>query len=204
MHVTLTDIRSLEDERYDAYLDLYQTSFPLNEQMLVSALNRTVREIASGEETASAIVVAPDDAGEVVAMAHYEAYDERRGAVLWYLAVALGKRGIGIGSGVYKAITARILRERPSTRAFVYEIERPEDAEGHHRTLAERRIAFYRRNGAKLLGGIRYTQSVGWQPPVPMHVMVHEFERLSPEAAYEMARSLLGEAVEQVGPLALE
>ncbi len=202
--ITLYRIRSLDDVRYDAYLDIYQTSFPLDEQMLVSSLNRIVREIAAGRDTGSTLAVGVDETGQVAAMVYYEADAEAVGAALWYLAVSGSMRCRGLGTEVYQAVATRIRQERPSIRALVFEVERPEDAEGDRRRLAERRIAFYRRNGAKLLGGIRYTQSVGWQPPVPMHVMVHPFDPLTPEAAFEIARSVLGDAVEAVGELSLE
>ena len=172
--------------------------------MLVSALNRTVRSIASGEDRETTMAVAVDNAGEAAAMVHYEVNEEAGAAVLWYRAVSAPMRLKGIGTGVYRSVIARIRNERPAIRALVYGVERPEDAEGEHRGLCERRIAFYRRNGARLLSGIRYTQSVGWQPPVRMHVMVHPFEALSAEAAFEMARSTLGDAVERVGALGLE
>lgn len=204
MDVTLSDIRSLDDVRYDAYLDLYQTSFPLDEQMLVSSLNRLVRKIAAGEDRASTMAVAVNDTGDVVAMVHFEAHEEAGAAALWYLAVAANMRCKGLGTQVYQTVVARIRSERPSIGALVFEVERPEEATGEHRILAARRIAFYRRNGAKLLGGIRYTQSVGWQPPVPMHVMVHPFNALTPEAAFEIARAVLGDAVEAIGELSLE
>ncbi|MBM3496938.1 MAG: hypothetical protein FJX72_21845, partial [Armatimonadetes bacterium] len=69
MDLEFTELTSLDDERYDDYLDLYQTSFPLNEQMLVSSLNGLLRSIASGADEWSRMVVgiAPDS--RVIAMA---------------------------------------------------------------------------------------------------------------------------------------
>jgi ribosomal protein S18 acetylase RimI-like enzyme len=205
MTLTYADLRSLADERYDAYLDIYQRSFPLGEQMLVSGLNRTLRGIESGEDTESRMIVALEPDGQVVAMAHFEMGSAERAAALWYLAVAPELRCAGLGSAVYRHIVGALAQGSEPAVALVFEVERPDrahdDAQG---VLADRRIAFYRRQGALLLTGVDYIQSVGWQPPVEMHVMVHPFRGMTPDEAFVLARAVLGDAVESIGPLALE
>ena len=68
---------------------------------------------------------------------------------------------------------------------------------------ADRRITFYRRCGALNLGGIDYTQSVGWQPSRPMLLMIHPFAELDGPGAFALAQGLLEDAVRQSGELTL-
>jgi len=197
MDLEFTELTSLDDERYDDYLDLYQTSFPLNEQMLVSSLNGLLRSIASGADEWSRMVVgiAPDS--RVIAMAHYEIMPDEGAAALWYLAVLKSLRSGGIGSRLYREIVGRVTGVPDPPAALVFEVERPDHAHTpEDRGLAERRIEFYRRNGALLLGGVDYVQSVGWQPEVPMHVMVHPLQSMTPEHALQLARTVLGDSVQ--------
>jgi GNAT superfamily N-acetyltransferase len=59
--------------------------------------------------------------------------------------------------------------------------------------------------GERLLGGMApNTQSVGWQPPLPMRIMVHARRSLDAADAFRLAKCFFGDALEQVGPLAFE
>ena len=96
------------------------------------------------------------------------------------------------------------------TVAVLIEVERPDLAHTEvERVLAERRIAFYRRQGARLLEGVHYVQSVGLhQPPLSMHVMLHPLQSLDAETAFCLARAVFGgaaggESITRVGPLSL-
>lgn len=89
-------------------------------------------------------------------------------------------------------------------RALVWEVESPEHFEDTaRREMAERRIGFYRRQGALMLAGTHYMQKLPHQPAVPLHVMVRPIEPVTPQEVFGLAQRLL-EGVEQVGELGLE
>lgn len=199
------EILSLGDELYDAFLDLYQISFPLNEQMLVSDHNRVLRGKEEGRSRHQHLLAALDGERVLVGMARYDLIAECRAAVLWYLAVHPDARCKGIGSAFYAEIARRVRLEGPSIRALAFEVQDPEETQSpEERDLAIRRIEFYRRNGAQRLCGIHYTQSVGWQPPVPMHIMVHLWAPTDLEDVFQLSKCLFGNAVQRVKPLSLE
>ena len=78
--LTYHEITSLQDTRYDAWLDIYQASFPLPEQMLVSQLNRIVRALDSdpSRRTNAACMLAVSAEGEPVGIAQYTINTEMR------------------------------------------------------------------------------------------------------------------------------
>jgi GNAT superfamily N-acetyltransferase len=203
--ITYHQIASISDPHYDAWLDLYQTSFPLYEQMLVGSINRILRAKENGESLDDHLVAVLDKDSSVIAMAWYEVIRSCDAAALWYLSITPDARGTGIGTQVYGEIIRRVREESPLLNAILFEVEDPVNAHSlQDQEDARRRIAFYLRNGALLLDGIRYTQSVGWQPPVDMRLMVHPLKAdLDAEAAYACAESLFEENIERIGSVSL-
>lgn len=188
------DIVSLDDPRYDDYLDLYQKSFPLPEQELVSRHNRILRARMRGETPAQHLFVAVGPDGRTAGMARYEL--ARRAGLLWYLAVREEARGGGLGTAMYAEVIRRVPDTQPDAAALVYEVEAPED--GAAGETARRRIGFYQRNGGLLLSGVRYVQSVGWQPPLEMCLMVHPLRPLDANQAFALCSEVFGEALRAV------
>ncbi|HLV80931.1 MAG TPA: GNAT family N-acetyltransferase, partial [Chthonomonadaceae bacterium] len=125
---------------------------------------------------------------------------------LIYMAVVEGRRGKGIGSRLFAELVRMLRAQAPQAEALLLEVEDPHHCEGPERVLAERRIAFYRRQGAQLLGGIDYLQTVPFYPEgMPMLLAVLPLGDLTPERAFEMAQCLFGEAVTRAeGPLSLD
>jgi len=202
LELSFHQIESIQDEGYDDWLNLYQQSFPLNEQVLVSSLNKLLRAVE--EESATTFLLVRDDSGAAVGMALYECSAKCGCAALWYLAVRSDIRSKGLGGIIYREIISRIRSASSEITALAYEVELPEEAEDDAvRALAIRRIEFNRRNGAKLVGGIHYVQSVGWQPPIRMHLMIHPFEEIGPETALEKLRCEFGEDVRKIGEITL-
>lgn len=196
--LTFHEILSLADDLYDPWLDLYQQSFPVGEQMLVSSHNRALRDRERGVSANPHLLAALDDRKALVAMARYDAVADGDAAALWYLAVVPALRGKGVGAALYGEVVRRVRAELPSAQALLFEVEDPETTRSdEERELALRRIAFYRRNGARRLGGIRYTQSVGWQPAVPMHIMVHLLQDRGVEQAFRLAKRVFGDALQE-------
>lgn len=198
--MNLREITGLEDEALPRALDIFQQSFPLREQMPISWWIGFLRDKEQGSGEHRHLLGAEKD-GELIAFAYYE--DEEDGAYLWYLATRSDQRGGGVGARLFQEVARRAFDRG---RYLFFEVELPEEAEKHspqEGEIARRRIAWYRRQGARLLGGIDYVQDVGWQPPYRMTLMLAAPEPLTPEAALEIATGLLGDAVRQVGPLSL-
>lgn len=202
--MTYHDITTLNDPLYDDYLDLYQRSFPLNEQGLVGDFNRLLRRRMLGEVVNQHLVAALSNDGSLIGMAEYAINYELAAGVLWYLAVSERRRGLGTGSEFYIEIARRVQADLPHALGVVFEVERPDHCGSTSEAeLAERRIRFYQRNGAFLLGGIEYIQSTGWQPGVPMHLMVHPFAHMTPQAAFQLCGAVFGASVTRAGDLTL-
>jgi hypothetical protein len=86
---------------------------------------------------------------------------------------------------------------RPAVQALFFDLEdprlmhTPQEAE-----CAIRRINFYRRLGARQVGGIRYIQTVGdHQPAITLRLMAHPRVEMSAAEAVELAIPVLGEAI---------
>ena len=112
--LTFHEIVSLDDGIYDAWLDLYQTAFPLNEQMRVSAHNQVLRGKQQGASADRHLLAALDATGHLVSMARYDVLRACQAAALWYLAVVPRLRSQGIGSRLYLHILERLRSEAPA------------------------------------------------------------------------------------------
>ncbi|NLH98443.1 MAG: GNAT family N-acetyltransferase [Chthonomonadales bacterium] len=186
----LHPIRSISDPLYDRWLDVYQRSFPLQQQVPVSVHNAALRPGGMGARDVRYVVCMGEDDGECLGMAHFELFKADGTAALWYLAVAPDRRNEGIGGWMYDSIMHTMQSEDPACKACVIEVELPDKCADPD--LATRRIAFYERHGAVWLRGCASLVDVGWQPPLKMGVMVHPFARLSEHDMRAVARSVLG------------
>ncbi len=203
-------IQSLSDQSYDSWLDIYQTSFPLTEQMLVSSFNSALREIEAQDasERSAEFLLAETEEGEAVGISHYVYSEDCKMGLLWYIAVRSDIRSKGIGSQIYLESVRRLKSDHPEMIALMFEVEDPTHADNEEgNQLAHRRIGFYRRNGAKLVGGIHYLQSVGWQPPIPMNLMIQPLNdafAITTENAFELIQCAFGADVERISEITLE
>nr|CAA9274270.1 hypothetical protein AVDCRST_MAG63-3186 [uncultured Armatimonadetes bacterium] len=215
----LHEVGGWRDRRLPRVLDIWQRSFPPREQMplswwvdLLNARENSPSSPGDGTRRVLLAVVAPqDDPNEdVCGMAYYEAFacgGERIGW-LYYLAVDPRRRGGGIGRDAYRDVAERVQGEDGCGVLF-FEVEDPAEVartqDAAAADLARRRIAWYRRNGARRLSGVRYIQSVGWQSGFEMGLMLHAFAEIAPERAFALVRAALENgAVEQIGPLGLD
>jgi GNAT superfamily N-acetyltransferase len=203
----LIELTSADDKLFLPWLDLYETAFPPHEKMLVSTHLQILKAKAGGGAPEHVLLAALANTsaggGQFAGLVRYELIPPDQAAVLWYLAVNPALRSQGLGSQIYQEILRRI--EPHTYRAMLFEVEIPElqekDAESE---LASRRIQFYRRQGALLLGGIHYLQSVGWhQPLTPMHLMVHPIQPLSPQEAFDLCKRVFEDTLAQTGELTL-
>jgi len=199
--ISFVHIINLNDDLLFPWLDLYETAFPPNEKILISSLLKEIRGNNSDETREIHIVAILDKEDLFIGMAMYQLPVDKPVGVLWYVAVVPSQRSKGWGSKVYEGILSHI---NPKIhKALVFEVEIP--GEANSSPDAEHRIHFYQKNGAKLLTGIHYVQSVGWhQPPIPMHLMIHPLQPMDAETAFNLTYSIFGDALQKTGSLALE
>ncbi len=197
------EIRDINDNLLLPWLDLYEISFPPDEKMLVSSILKILKEKPSGKSKDTIILSALDDKGEFLGLALYDVVPDCEAAFLWYFAVKPEARSKGIGAHFYHEILRRL--KSFHLKAAIFEVEIPEEAhtpDGGE--WAKRRINFYKRQGALLMGGIHYEQSVGpHQPTIPMHIMVHPLATCTPEEAYEISSIYFKDRIKRVGEITL-
>ena len=219
--LSIVEICALDDPLLLPWLDLYETAFPPGERILVSHVLNVLHNRARGVDHGSHLLAAVQDGDEPPAgvaatnvgpsqkknfagiIFDYEPRDSAA-AFLWYFAVDPRQRGQGLGTRVYQRLLERL---DPQVRALIFDLEDPAFMKTEAAVRqAERRIEFYRRLGARLLGGICYVQTVGpHQPPLPLLLMVHPIKEISPQEAFELAREEFGgEILSQVGELCWE
>ncbi len=198
--ISLVEIHDLNDPLLLPWLDLYETAFPPGERILVSQVLNVLRLRARGGSSGRLLAVV-DPENTLVGIIFDEEPEGGEVAFLWYFAVRPQMRGRGLGAQIYQRLLKRL---DPRVRALIFDLEDPAEMDTPEAAaLAERRIGFYRRQGARLLGGIEYMQYVGpHQPPLPLLLMVHPIQEISPREAFDLAQEKFGEEIlKQVGEL---
>lgn len=202
--ITLVELASRSDDRLLPWLDLYESAFPPEERVAVSTLLGYLKDKETGGASGAHLLAALDPAGDLAGMAIYHELAEERVAFLWYLAVQPALRSGGMGAQIYRSILERLPRDFVM---LIFDVEIPEHlSDPAAQALARRRIGFYRRLGARVLGGIRYRQQAAdWHDPVPLHLMIHPLQPLTARQAFDLARRIFSEEVVlQTGELVFE
>lgn len=201
--LSLVEITGPDDDLFLPWLDLYETAFPAYERVLISDQIRLLRAKRAGGRPDEKLFALLQADSPLAGLVQYQFFRSLGVIFLWYLAVQPNLRSQGFGSWAYQAL-CRDGREA-GCKTAIFEVEIPEKAESAEGTrLAERRIAFYRREGAYLLEGIEYDQVIGWHaPPTRMHLMIHPFQALPAQEAFDLAKELFDDSLRQVGPLSL-
>lgn len=196
------DIKSANDDLFVQWVELYETSFPPEERILVSRFLSLLKEKSEGKWPESFVQAATDDEGKFCALLRFDLIREREAAYFWYLAVHPEARNGGIGAECFAHVLKRATEA--GMRALLWEVEVPEHFPDRERQeFARRRIGFYRRQGAQMLTGIDYMQKLPYQPPIPLHVMVRPIQPVTPQDVFDLAQRLL-EGVTQAGELGLD
>jgi GNAT superfamily N-acetyltransferase len=187
---TLIELTDPENELARQALELYEVSFPVEERVPLEAVQEDIRNQARGansEEFLNRYMAAVRD-GSTVGLSMYGYYRDPRLAFLYYMAIQPELRGKGLGAWLLNETTARLTQDAralhgPPARGLCWEVERPDESDDpEERLLRERRINFYKRNGAILLDGIDFTA-----PPIS--------EGLPPVTYYLMFKPVPDEAV---------
>ncbi len=186
------------------WLDLYETAFPAHEKVLVSDHLRILEQKEQGGGQDHLLLAVLDEGGSFAGLVRCQLLPEVGAALLWYLAIEPRLRSTGLGAQVYRQLLRQV--DDGVIKALVFEVEIPELQENENgRQNAQRRMEFYRRQGARLLGGVTYMQDVGSHvPPTPMHLMVHPLQPLAPEEAFALAKAIFGGALAQVAAVTLD
>lgn len=181
-------------------MNLYELTFPPEERFLVGELVRLWQDPARRPLHHWLALI--ESGQRLAGLGLWQSLPESSTAYLWYLAVQPELRGGGLGAALYQSILHSALE---SHRLLVFEVEMPELApEAAGRRLRERRIEFYRRQGARALGGVHYLETVGAHlPPVPMMLMAQGREPLAPQEVFNAGKALFADLLTQTGELTL-
>lgn len=203
MDIHLVEIQDISDNLLLPWLDLYESAFPPYEKIPVSNFLKALKGVKDREDREPHLLAAVNEKSEFVGMAYYEGISHLSVGYLVYFAVDPSKRNNGIGGKIYQEILELIQNE--NLNCLVFEVEDPQETEfPEGKSLAARRILFYKRQGAKLLTGVRYLQYGPDVPDIPMHLMFHSSQKIDGEIAFSLGESLFGESLIRLGEIGLE
>ncbi|MBI5649713.1 MAG: GNAT family N-acetyltransferase [Chloroflexi bacterium] len=127
----------------DSLRALYESSFPASERADFDAL---IASVARGERL-HFIATTNDD---LVGFALLFPLRDTDAILLEYFAVASSQRGRGIGSEILQRVVGR-LREPRAETGIILEVESDTEGDSAEHARRARRIAFYERNGARVI-----------------------------------------------------
>lgn len=119
--------------------------------------------------------------------------DELRFAWLDYFAIRSDLRGRGLGSTLFRAILQMSIEQSPPPDWLLFEVDDDYDGDAAREADCKRRVAFYRRLGAKLIENVPYKFPSAVAEPIRMRLMAYP---LRSEA--KLAPDNLKEAVEEI------
>jgi len=204
----IREIVSAEDPLWEDWHAIYLASFPAHERMSSEFLTQLLAEKATGEDPGTHILVmtGDEDTARAICIGLVDIDLDAATAYLWYLATQPGARGGGIGARMYHHIRERARLGGASV--LMFEVEIPQVAAARSEEDGEwaaRRIAWYRRQGARVLHGIQYFQSVDASEEVTeMHLMADLLEPLTPDEVLAKARKLFADSMTEVGQFGLD
>jgi GNAT superfamily N-acetyltransferase len=172
------------------FAEIYELSFPPEERGGTAEL---LAGIAAGER----LCYIAARGGKLIGFAVVFVLDDVSVALLEFMAVASQERNNGVGGALFMHLRANLLADA-GTPGMVFEVELPEEVDGYERTLRERRIGFYLRNGASVVDcapRYRTPNLAGEDEPVPFKLM---WVPLADEAPAELAGSFLRRCVETI------
>jgi len=202
--VRLVEIIDRTEDLFLSWLYLFETAFPPVERVLVADNIRVLRNHSEGIEEKNHILAAVNADGDFVGLVRYAYEADCDVLLLHYLATDPSVRNNGLGSACYRQVYE--IAQQLGVQAIFFEVEAPETLPDEvDRSLAFRRIGFYRRQGAFLFTGVDYLMDIGsHQPLTPMHIMVHPLEPITPFQVYQLARNIMTGPIKIISDLGLE
>lgn len=137
-------VTEVTSKAFKAAMEIYSSSFPLNEQQPLHIIEQRIEQ-GSGE------LYIGEDNKKIVFMALLWPLKNTDFILLDYMATIHSHRGKSAGSFFLQHIS-QILKA--NNKYFIIEAEHP--AFGNNKEERERRVAFYKRNGAKELKDVKY------------------------------------------------
>jgi GNAT superfamily N-acetyltransferase len=187
-------IDHLDHPLLEEWKHVYYDAFPRSERMTWGFFEKVI----PAEERNHYVWAATQDDKFVALFSYGFDETEQSGNILflWYLATAPALRNQGIGHQVMTEI--KRLAQEAGCSAVVFEVNIPSEASNaEDAEFDRRRIGFYQRQGAFLIEGIHYEQSVD-QPdekPIPMHLMLIPLCTLDSPAIEDIILSMEAEIV---------
>jgi GNAT superfamily N-acetyltransferase len=157
---------------------IYEQSFPEAEREPVETIAANLNSSDLNTEVTHLRALVEQEA--VVGFTYFSSYPEYYLGFLKFIAVRADIRGKGYGPILLQDALEQLRADGVRATGWPYlglvlEVERPElAANDQDRQLRERRIQFYRRNGARMIEGIDYIAPpvAAGQPSLPFYLMV--------------------------------
>jgi GNAT superfamily N-acetyltransferase len=144
MNVEFRELKQTQNKEFDEAMELYLKAFPANERHPIEVITERVRAGLSQLYVGSL-------GDEVIFMALLWPLRATDFVLLDYIATKDNYRSKGIASAFLEQMKTKL---RSLDKYFILEVESPETA--GNKVEKENRIAFYKRQGAKEMQGIRY------------------------------------------------
>ncbi|MBK9928118.1 MAG: GNAT family N-acetyltransferase [Anaerolineales bacterium] len=174
----IREVTDLDSSLGRQALQIYERSFPEIERDPVENIATSLRNENPDKEVTHLRVLIEDDV--VAGFTYFSSYKEYYLGFLKFIAVREDIRGKGVGPILLQDAIQQVRADGVwatgwSYLGLVLEVERPEMAENDQdRQIRERRIQFYKRNGAVLIKDLDYIAPplADDKPSIPFHLMV--------------------------------
>jgi GNAT superfamily N-acetyltransferase len=176
--VTFHELTDLNSAWGQQALAIYENAFPIEERETLDSLTDTVTHAETRAETHHFRVMLGADA-QVQGIAIFTTVHAQYMAFLRFIAIHAELRSQGYGRWLLRDVVQQVKRDGVRRSGFPYlgvvlEVERPgEAANADDKAIRERRIGWYRRNGAKLFADVDLITPPAAHdlPPMHYHVM---------------------------------
>ncbi len=189
--MALTQIINSNHVLWTQWLDLYAESFPDYERMPIATIEQ---DTLMGNHPTAAFALC--DGTNLLGLAYVCICEEINTAYLIYLAINPQLRGQGFGRQLYADVCS--YSQSQGCHIVLFEVEHPDDPLSD-RSMAERRIRWYLRNGAMVLTNLDYRlQPENTDISLLMYICVHKLTPIDADSITARACALFKTAI-QVG-----
>ena len=139
-----TEVTDVDSKDFNVAMEIYSCAFPVNEQQPLDVVKERVRRGLNQ-------IYVGRDGHEITFMALLWPLKNTDFILLDYMATSVAYRGKNIGSYFLQSMREVLAG---SNKHFIIEVEDPEY--GENKEERQRRLAFYKKNGARELKDVRY------------------------------------------------
>jgi len=177
--------------------EIYQYSFPVEEQEPVAYLQREIEASAlkNNQGEGGLYVLGGIVEGELKVFCIFHYSIQYRLGFISFIAVKQDAKGKGYGSWMFQEVL-EYLRKQPnkSLRGVCWEVDIPDEAGTvTEKVIRNKRIRFYEKNGSKVLSHIGYTAPPITEklPPVTYYLMYKSFEKAPDSLSFQWQKNML-------------